>query len=217
MSNRDYGLLDAAGLSIADAAKLFNRSRQAIYTGLSHERDYFSAENAIAILHDARRKDSARIEGLIKFIGANYTEAESKLILPDQVGYDQVSRVVEDADQVVLVFNGNVEHLVPAATFVKVLKNLVAAQRPFVFIIPGEWVTGYMRERLGLHVAAQVAKDDVTYFPSFVVTERQGMFRAFFFMHLSAEEMTPTEAALLWERFASRYSKNSAHKSAEAR
>jgi hypothetical protein len=214
MSRRDHGLLEAAGLSIADAAKLFNRSRQALYTGLAHERDYFSAEDAMAVMHDAKRRDSDRIEALTKFIRAQYSDAESSLILLDQVGYEQVSRVVRDADHVILVFNGYPEHLTSEATFAKVLKDLIASGQSFTFVIPSEWVIGYMDQNLGIRPATRVATEDITYLPSFLVMEKQGAYRAFFFLHLSVEGMTPTEAARLWMYFSSRYSGNSVRKSA---
>src|SRR5690242_10783152 len=185
MSERDRRLLEAAGLSVTQAADLFRCSRQAIYSGLSHQRDYFSAENAMIILHDARGRDSVRIDDLIKFIGGNYSDSESRLILPDEVGFNQVSRVLEDADRVILIFNGNIEHLAPTATFVKVLRILISSRREMTFVAPGDWVVGYMKERLGITVPARAAEEDITYFPSFVIAERGGQFRAFFFMHLS--------------------------------
>jgi len=214
MSRRDHGLLEAAGLSIADAAKLFNRSRQALYTGLAHERDYFSAENAMAMIHDAKRRDSDRIEALSKFIRAQYSDAESNLILLDQVGYEQVSRVVRDADRVILVFNGFPEHLAPEATFAKVLKDLSAADQTFTLVIPSEWVIDFIKQNLGIRPPTYVAEEDITYMPSFVATEKQGIYRAFFFLHLSVEGMGPSEAARLWSYCESTYLKNAARKSA---
>lgn len=158
--------------------------------------------------------DSDRIEALTKFIRAHYSDAESNLILLDQVGYEQVSRVVYDADRVILVFNGYPQHLAPEATFAKVLKDLIAASRSFTFVIPSEWVIGFMEHNLGIRPATYLAEEDITYMPSFVVTEKQGSHRAFFFLHLSVEGVTPNEAARLWSNCASKYLESAERKSA---
>jgi len=42
MAHRDRQLLDAAGLSVAEASEILGRSRQAIYSGISNKRSYFA-------------------------------------------------------------------------------------------------------------------------------------------------------------------------------
>ena len=58
MSKRDHALLAAAGLSPSAAAKLFRRTRQAIYSGMSaasDDKSYFSAHDAMWMLQYAKQ------------------------------------------------------------------------------------------------------------------------------------------------------------------
>lgn len=217
MAKRDHKLLEAADLSIAGAAALFRRSRQALYTGLAHERPYFSAQDAMALVQHAKRVDSPRIDEVIRFISENYPASESELILPDQVGFERISRVIDEAEKIMLVLNGNTDNLAPTATFVRVLKALLVAQRPFILHVPGEWVIGYMEQNLNLRVppSSVEVRNDTAYLPSFVMTEKQGAFRAFVCLLLSAEEMHPSEAARLWLHFAPKLSESVGGKSGE--
>jgi hypothetical protein len=216
MSKRDRGLLEAAGLTIADATTLFQRKRQALYQGLSHSRDYFSARDAMVVLHDAKRRD--RVEEVAKFIEAKYPLAETKLILLDKVAHEQVNRVINDADQIILVFNGNVDHLSSAATFAQILINLLNSHRGILdFIVPGEWVRNYIEEKLKLKLPNRlqvIEEDEVAYLPSFILLRKQGSVRAFFFGRQLAEEIPLTDADRLWKHFWPKFQENTARKSA---
>jgi hypothetical protein len=195
---------------------LLDRTRQAIYTGLSHKRHYFSAQNAMAVLHDAKRRDSSRIEALIQFIAKNYPASESELILLDQVGYGQVLRVIKDAEEILVVFNGNIDHLAGYAPFTRVLKNLLSSKRQFSLFVPGEWAVGYMEQDFGLPVPMPVVRDDISYLPSFLIARSGNAFRAFFFLRVSVEETRSSEAARLWKHLSPKYEENVRHTSREA-
>lgn len=216
MSKRDHGLLNAAGISVAQVAVLSGRSRPAIYTGLASARPYFSAKDAMAILHDAKRRDSDQINQLVEFISNSYPESQSELILLDRVGYELMARVVRDADKVMIAFNGNVDNLTPTATFASVLRDVTAAGNLTLFMVPGDWAIGYIDQNLKVKVYSYVTTEEVTYLPSFIVAEKRGRHRAFFFMRLAAEEMHPTEAARLWTHFESMYSENVPNRRLEA-
>jgi hypothetical protein len=217
MSMRDRGLLEAAGLSMADATSLFQRSRQAIYQGLSHRRDYFSAQEAMVVLHDARRKDSLRLEALMKFIEKNYPQADSELILPNQVAFEQITHVVEGARGIILVFNGNIDHLAPGASLSRVLKHILDFHRHIVsMIVPGTWVIGYLEQALKFKGHNRVIiSEEAAYMPSFILVAKDKGYRSFFFGRFSLEEVLPTEAERLWKHFESKCLENVEHKSRE--
>ena len=205
MAERDRRLLEAAGISITEAALLFRRSRQALYSGLANARTYFSAQDAMVLLHDAKRRDSSRLEELNNFIATNYDDAESRLILPGRIGHEQLSHVTSSADQVLLAFNGNVAHLSPGSDFAQVLKSVLGSstREKLGLIVPSRWVVDYIKDKIGLAVPDHVGTDDsIQHLPSFVVTARDESFRAFFFGRLSLEEIPSTDAAELWTYFA---------------
>lgn len=207
MSKRDHGLLAAAGLSVAAAAKLFGRSRQAIYSGMSaaaheQEKSYFSAHDAMWILQYARQTDSDKLDQLNKFVEANYPGSETALLLQDQVGYEQVRRAVSSGEDVLIAFNGNLDELDPNATFAKILTNLLNSETRVRVLLPGEWVVGYMEQKLALRASDCEIRDDLKYLPSFVVIRDKHAIRAFFFQRFSPDECKPTVAAGLWEQFA---------------
>jgi hypothetical protein len=221
MSNRDRELLAAAGLSIPEACRLFERSPQAVYQGLSQqERPYFSRDQAMALLHDAKQNDSPRIEGLIKFIEANYKQSESELILPGPLSFQQLTRATDKAERVILTCNGNLDHLQPTATFAKVLTALLGARRDRLdMLMPGDWVRGYVQQNLKLTLPNRIPapREELAYLPCFLLTAIDSSHRAFIFGRLSAEELAPTEAMKIWEHFAPMCEDSAERKSPEVR
>lgn len=217
MSIRDRGLLEAAGLSISDATELFQRSRQALYQGLSHQRDYFSAKDAMILVHHAKRSDSPRIEELIRFIDANYPQSETALILLDRIGHEQLGRAVDAADQIILVFNGNLDHLTATSTFAKVLRSLLSSHRMELHIaVPGDWVIGYIAEHFEGATNRIKVINEVSHLPSFLVITKQGTYRAFVFARFAVEEMQPTDAERLWQHFAPKFEESFDDRAREA-
>ncbi len=207
MSKRDHGLLVAAGLSVADAAKLFGRSRQAIYSGMSaaldeHEKSYFTAHDAMWILQYAKQSDSEKLDHLLKFIESSYPQSETALVLQDQVGYEQVRRVVNAGEEVLIAFNGNLDELAPNSTFAKILNNLLSSGTPARLLLPGEWVVAYIEQRLALKAPGYEIRSELKYLPSFVVIREKNAIRAFFFQRFSPEECKPNVAEGLWDQFA---------------
>jgi hypothetical protein len=212
MSKRDKALLETAGLSIADAASLFNRTRQALYQGLSQERHYFSARDALVVLHDARRHDSDRLEELMRFIDANFQEPENRFVLPPDPTIEQLNRVLSEADKIALMFNGNIDHLSSKAAFSKVLRDLLGKRenRIVELFVPGEWVLSYIKENLGVEIQKSgvapriLQREEVSFLPSMVITEQKeqkGAFRAFIFGRISIEELPTAEAGGLFKHF----------------
>jgi len=208
MSTRDHGLLTAAGLSVADAAKLFCRTRQAIYSGMSaasdeHQKSYFSAHDAMWILQYAKQSDSDKLEELLRFVESNYPRSETALLLQDQVGHEQVRRAMSSGEGVLIAFNGNLDELVPNSTFAKTLNNLLSSGKPSRLLLPGEWVVAYMEQKLALNAPDYEVRDELKYLPSFVVIREKNSIRAFFFQRFSPEECKSNVAEGLWGQFAS--------------
>lgn len=201
MSQLDRRLLDEAGLTIVDAARLFARSRQALYTGLASERAYFSPQEVKAIVDDARQRDSSHLYELIRFIEANYPNQE-QLLLPEAIGRRQLQKALEQAKLVVLSTSGNTDHFTPNADFRNVLSSLVKSRPDDLhLVIPAEWVIGSLKHG-GLPVPDPQRisyNEDAAYLPSFAVLEdASGQHRAFVFGRMTIEEMLPGEADRLW-------------------
>jgi hypothetical protein len=216
MAKRDHGLLTAAGLSVADAAKLFRRSRQAIYSGMSatsgdEGKSYFSGHDAMWILQYAKQIDSPQLGNLLKFIESNYPHFETALVLQDQVGYEQIRRVVEGGDDVLIAFNGNLDELDPNSTFAKVLINLLDSKTPPHLLLPGEWVVAYIEQRLALKAPAYDIRSELKYLPSFVAIRTKNAVRAFFFQMFAPDECKPNVAEGLWSQFAPTNAANDAN------
>lgn len=218
MAKRDHGLLLAAGLSVADAAKLFRRTRQAIYSGMSatsdeHEKSYFSAHDAMLILQYAKQIDSTHLNTLIKFIESNYAQYETALVLQDQVGHEQVRCVVNAGEEILIAFNGNLDELDPNSTFAKVLIELLDSGKPTHLLLPGDWVAAYIEQKLALKAPDYDLRGELKYLPSFVVIREKNTVRAFFFQRFSPEECKPNVAEGLWLQFAPTSSVSGASKS----
>jgi hypothetical protein len=223
MSKRDRGLLEAAGLSVPDAALLLKRTRQAIYQGLSqNSSDYFTARDALFVLNDVKRKNSSRLEELVRFIDTNYSQADSEIILPGLVAHEQITQVLRRAARTIIVFNGNTENLAPTTTFARILVDLVSTRAGEIdFVMPGDWVIGYLEQNLGLHIDTErvTIDDKVAYLPSFIITqcaaehkedavaighrrsENGAHVHAFFCARLSMEEVRSTDAERLWKYY----------------
>jgi hypothetical protein len=210
MSQQDRALLAAAGLSVAEAAKLFERSRAALYQGLSGQRHYFSVRDAIIILQDAKRRDSKRIDELIEFISKTYGEAgEAAALLPGRVTLDQINHALPGFDEVKLIFNGATEHLSGDSAFSIILRELtINRQRLGVTIVAAEWAIQYFRKKIeadgkpsGLSF---VIHDDAIFSPCFLLMRGQDLVRGFIFLKLSIEEMYASEALALWKHFPSK-------------
>lgn len=216
MSKRDQALLAAAGLTVAAAAKILDRSRQAIYSGMSaasDEKPYFSAHDTMWIWHDAKQRDSHQLDQLLKFVASNYPKFESDVILQDQVGYHQIQHVIGDGDETLVAFNGNLDELDPNSTFAKILSDLLtASDRPTRLILPGEWVARYIEQRLKLPIPPFAVRDELAYLPSFVAIRSKDSFRAFFFQRFSPEECKANVAEGLWKHFSPMSSENAANK-----
>lgn len=75
MSERDRALLKIAGLTAADVARLFDRTRQAIHLGVRGPANYFSARETILIFYEAQRRDAQGLGELVAFIDTNYKSA----------------------------------------------------------------------------------------------------------------------------------------------
>lgn len=215
MSKRDHGLLAAVGLSVAEAAKLFNRSRQAIYSGMSAASDndgeaYFSAHDAMWLLQYAKQCNSGQLDQLLKFIESNYPQSETALVLQDQVGYEQVRHVVNAGGDVIIAFNGSLEELEPNSTFAKILTDLLSSGTPTRLLLSAEWVVAYIEQRLKLKAPKFEVRSELSYLPSFVLIREKSVVRAFFFQRFSPEECKPNVAEGLWSQFAPTSSENDA-------
>lgn len=203
LSQRDRGLLDAAGLSIPDTVSLFQRSRQAIYQGLSNSREYFTPQDCAMILNDAKRKDSSNLELLVKFIELNFNGDECDLILFGRIGISQIHTVLNHADAVLFIFNGNIDHLGSSAYFMEALRQALTNLPDLTVVIePGAWVSRFIEDNMNL-AAAQVCSsvEEAAYLPPFVIVYRQNGARAFLFGRQAPEELPELDAKKLWEHF----------------
>jgi hypothetical protein len=228
VADRDRRLLVAAGLSVSEAAVLLGRTKAALYTGLSNNRrPYFSAQDAAIILHHAKRIDSSRIDELSKFISTNYPASESDLILPDRISKVQAGHVVDKADKIILVFNGNVSHLTAGTTFEKLLLELLELENTLLgLVVPSNWVIEYIESIIGKINKERKAKEqavllripdhrvfdpNVSYLPSFILTDNETAVRGFFFGRHALEEVPPTDATELWSHFAPMFGESFGH------
>ncbi|CAN7377871.1 hypothetical protein LJR245_002235 [Rhizobium leguminosarum] len=203
LSQRDRGLLDAAGLSIPETVALFQRSRQAIYQGLSNNRHYFTPQDCAMILNDAKRKDLSNLEILVKYIELNFDGDECGLILFDRIGVSQIQTVLSHAEAVLFIFNGNIDHLGSSASFKEALRQALADLPDLTAVIePGAWVASFIQDNMGLP-AGQVTSsvEEAAYLPPFVIVYRQRSARAFLFGRQAPEELPELDAKKLWEHF----------------
>ena len=203
MSKRDRELLAAAGLTVSDAEALFGRTRQAIYQGTALERDYFGIEEQSLIVQDSMRKDPARIDQVIRFVEANYSQKDADRILPARIAYAQMRKAISDSSSIVVVFNGNLEHLLPSALFAQVIE-LVRLEKPYQvhFVVPGSWAIDFLnRNKWSISEGAVDERDDAGYLPSLLLTSADHVVRAFYFSRISADELHSSEAQTLWKQF----------------
>ena len=148
MSQLDKELLSVAGLKAPDAAAVLRRSRQAIYQGLSDSRTYFSASEVIAFVSEVLRRDSPRMEALADFIERNYPD-KCDIILPGRVACSQLEHAARGAEQIVVGFNGGVEHLAESALFAKAIAKVLGLQGNNVDVLACEdWARGYFENKL---------------------------------------------------------------------
>lgn len=201
MAAKDRELLEAAGIGIQGAAKLLDRSRQSIHQGFTQEKDYFGLEERALFVQDCRRRDSAHLEGLLKFIESRYPAEDADLVLPSRNILSQLEHVLEKSSHVILVFNGNLERLQPDSAFAGVVKAL-SAHTPKMLraIVPAPWAEAYLKsDDVGL-TKLQIRVDPaVKYQPCFILIENGDAIRAFVFGRHSAEELLKSEAQLLWQ------------------
>jgi hypothetical protein len=205
MSARDQRLIDAAGLSAVEVGLLLRRSRQAIYTGLSREGDYFEAAQIALFLNELRRRNSEQIDSFIAFVEAHYgpkpggleKRDEREIILPNRVGSRQVLRAAESAGTVIAACNENLEHFSPAAAFSKVIGDLLLWHRlKLDLIIPAKWMKDYITDKYKLPIPEKCRIASVVDMPV-VISSSQSSARGFFFGSRSLEEMHSADAKAL--------------------
>jgi hypothetical protein len=231
VADRDRRLLEAAGLTVSEAAVLLGRTKAALYTGLSNSRrTYFSAQDAATFLRHTKQTDSSRIDELNKFISNNYPASESDSILPDRISKVQAGHVVDKADQIILVFNGNVSHLTTTGTtFEKLLLELLELDTPQLgLIVPSNWVIEYIETVIEKINKERMAKEqnvrllripdhrvfdpNVSYLPSFILTANETAARGFFFGRHALEEVPPRDATELWSHFVPMFGESFGHR-----
>lgn len=214
MSSRDAALLVAAGLSASKAAALFGRSRQAIHQGIRSPGHYFSSQDVVLLLHDAKRKDSDQAEKLMKFVETNYmpdvsanlvnknslpVADERDLILPNRIGHQQLLHVVLSADHVTVILNENLQHLAPNADFTKALVSILSTKlaRKVNLVVPDRQVMNFVQQNFALPMSQNITIMSIGSVPCVVVTARDA-YRAFVFGRSSIEEIHPIDAERLW-------------------
>jgi hypothetical protein len=207
MSDRDRSLLDAAGISIADAATMLNRSRQALYSGLSKkDRDYFSAGDVLLLIHAAKRQSSPQLEQLLIFVEQNYSPRRTtasddrELILQTRVGLTQVYRALKDAKQVFVWANDNSEHLRSPALFAVVLMNLGRFHSQPKFVVPTKWIQNFIADLLRLQIPAKrvVEIPELSAVPLLLILKEDKPVRVFIFGRIWVEEATASDAEKIW-------------------
>src|ERR1700748_171683 len=103
MSERDRKLLELAGVSVAEAAALVDRSRQAFYAGLKKQDSYLSTSDLVMLLLDARRRDASHLSQLLEFIDRDHVDGkvDKGLLIPGGVGIDQLLLACSGATRIV--------------------------------------------------------------------------------------------------------------------
>lgn len=200
MAKRDRDLLEAAGLGINEAADLFGRKKQAIYQGISQEREYFGLEDWALLIQDCKRRDSAHLDQLLKFVAFHRPQGIADLLLPKETSGSQMEHVLRESDRAILVFNGNLEHLQPDTPFSAALALLLKQGTPFALLVPSEWAKSYFQsEEVGIDQSNIYVNNEVRFHPCFFLADGKHGTRGFVFGRRSAEELLVTEARQLWK------------------
>lgn len=198
MSQLDKQLLDTAGYKVPDAVALLRRSRPAIYQGIAAPKNYFSAAEITLLVHDSVRRDSPRTKDLIDFIEAHYPE-QCDLILPGHVSCGQLERVAQEAQRVIIGFNGGIEHLAGSSIFSKAASKVFGFGAHNVDIIArDEWVQAYFDEHPSYHPRQVLISNGNTHPSCFFLLVKGNGVRQFLVGKFSlVEEMTQQAEKLL--------------------
>jgi hypothetical protein len=213
MSERDRELLKMAGTSVAKAASLVGRSRQAFYTGLKRVEDYLRTSDLLILLLDAKRRDAPHLAQLVEFIDARYSSDDAaidkELLIPGRVGIRQLLRACYDARRIVMLVNENVSHLNSHSMLTTALAEILRDRGipKIKIVVPNSEVGKKLYELLEIPTGQlSIHHRSVVDIPTVVISKRDSV-RAFGFTLMSIEEFDAHDAKSLWEMADSRYSK----------
>jgi hypothetical protein len=204
MSERDRKLLKAAGLTVAQAAKLLGRTPAAFYTAMRQEKDCFETAHLSVMVNHARRRSPDTLHKLLSFVENEYDvkEIDRELIGSYWSTQRQVLRACSAESQVIALCNSNILHLHPDKMFGQTLRELIRLYGKFLDVeVPNSsWENDIIRWHLVPPTIKMTSRTVevpaiLTIASDKAASDRP---RGFVFCAFSAEEIDESDAYNLW-------------------
>lgn len=211
MSERDRELLKVAGVSVAKAATLVGKSRQAFYAGIKKRTSYLSISDLVILIQDTKRRDSSNLSRLLEFIEVRYSGdplIDKELLIPSRVGIQQLLRACSNAGKIIVLINGNRTHLGSQSplmrTLVEILNNENVGRTEIV--VPNSEIKKELDKLFEIPTSQLTINLEMIDIPTILISKNDSV-RAFGFTNTSVEELDGQDAEWLWELALSRVSK----------
>jgi hypothetical protein len=211
MSETDRKLLEIVGLSIAKAAALLGRSRQAFYVGLHKTKGYLSTSDLLVLVLDAKRRDAPTLHQLLEFIDTHYSAdltIDRDLLSPSRIGTQQLLLACANSAKILTVLNESETHLERRSILIKALTELLSSKNGsrVDVIVPSRKIEERLAQLVEIPVGQLFIYRRATIDVPTVIVLKKDAVRAFSFSSISVEEINFQDAETLrleWENIVS--------------